>query len=64
MREEILVDCVKEFPCIYDKNQKCDKDRIVLGNTWQKVIEKLENSNFDMEVEDAKAVFANLKKRY
>lgn len=64
MREEILVDCVKEFPCIYDKNQKSDKDRTVLGNTWQKVIEKLENSNFDMEVQDAKAVFANLKKRY
>ena len=59
MRDKILPDCVKEFPCIYDKKDKSHK---VL--TFKKVKEKLKNSDFDVEVEEAKAGSANLKKRY
>ena len=62
MRNDILADCVKEFPCIYDRKDEGYKDCAVLGNAWQKNVEKLKNSDSNMEVE-AKAAFANLKKR-
>ena len=64
MRDKILPDCVKEFPCIYDKKGKSHKVLTFLGNAWQKVKEKLKNSDFDIEVEEAKTGSANLKKRY
>ena len=64
MRDEILADCAKKFPCIYDKKDKGHKDRRILGNAWQKVVKKLKNSDFDMEVAKAKATFTNFKKCY
>lgn len=55
----------QEFPCIDNKKTGHTKiDRTVFGSTWQKVIEKMRNSDFDMEVEEAKVVFVKLKKYY
>ena len=46
IRGEILADFVKEFPWIYDKKDKGHKDCTVIGNAWQKVIEKSKKSQF------------------
>ena len=48
----------------YDKKDKRYKDRTVLRNAQQKVKKNLKNSEFDIEIEESKAGFANLKKRY
>ena len=62
IRDEILADFVKEFPWIYGKKDKGHKDCTVIGNAWQKVIEKSKNPNFDTEVEQVTAQFASLQK--
>ena len=46
------------------KKTRVTKICTVIGNAWQKVIEKSKNSNFDMEVEEVTAQFASLQKHY
>ena len=46
MRDEILADCIKGFPCIYDKKDKGHQDCTVLGAGCQKVKNKTEIFRF------------------
>ena len=49
------------FPVIYDKLCRHHKDRNVVGNAWKEIVDSLD---FADNVEEAKTVFVNLKKRY
>ena len=40
--EEILMEQLKIYPCLYDKSEKSYKERNVNRNAWSKVAERLD----------------------
>ena len=39
--QETLAECVRKYPCLYDKSCKDYKDRNCVGNAWAKVDKEL-----------------------
>ena len=58
--DEVFTEAIREFPALYNKNEKSYKDKNVVQNAWAKVIEKC---SFDGNEEEVKNRFSNLKKR-
>ena len=58
--DETLTEAIRKYPVIYDKGRKGHKDKNMVENAWEKVIEECELE----DVACAKRLFANLKKRY
>ena len=54
--DEILAENVRKFPCIYDKADKGHKERDMVQNAWEKVVEQID---FLKTVVDAKSHWEN-----
>ena len=58
--DEKLSEAVKQYPVLYKKSNKNYKDKNIVLNAWKAVAEQCDMENPD----DAKKMFANLKKRF
>ena len=41
LEDEEISNCVKKYPCLYDKGDQCYKDKRAKKNAWKKIEEEL-----------------------
>ena len=59
--DEVLLEFVCIYPCIYNKRDPGHMDKICVSNAWKEILEKCggEETSIDLQKQ-----FANIKKRY
>ena len=68
LQKEIMIQAVRNYPCLYQINKKSNKDLLMKENAWKKIAELLydvDESNVEKEmIDNLKYNFKNLRDRY